>query len=90
MYPVHPERVCSPVSGSKHDDMAQAELAAELAPSEGSLEVLRGRWWRKRWAKAKAEAAMEQLVKLLEVGLVRFFESFPSRSLRSKLVAQAL
>ena len=49
--------------------MAQAELAAELAPSEGSLEVLGGRWWRKRWAKAKAEAAMEQLVKLLEVGL---------------------
>lgn len=70
--------------------MAQAELAAELASSEGSLEVLSGRWWRKRWAKARAEAAMEQLVKLLEVGLTKFFGSSPSRSVRSKLMAQAL
>ena len=46
----------------------QAELAAELDGKKGSLEVLSGRWWRKRWSRHKAEAAMEQLLRLLQVG----------------------
>jgi len=45
----------------------QAELAAELEGEKGSLEVLDGRWWRKRWSRQKAEAAMNHLLRLLEV-----------------------
>lgn len=45
----------------------QAELAAELEGGKGSLEVLGGRWWRKRWSRQKAEAAMSHLLRLLEV-----------------------
>ena len=44
----------------------QAELAAELGGGRGSLEALNGRWWRKRWSRQKAEAALEQLLRLLE------------------------
>lgn len=52
----------------KHCCAAQAELAAELEGGKGSLEALGGRWWRKRWSRQKAEAAMDQLLRLLEVG----------------------
>ena len=47
---------------------AQSELAAMLESGKESLSVLSGRWWRKRWSRQSAEAAMEQLLKLLEVG----------------------
>lgn len=46
----------------------QSKLAAELDASRGGLEVLSGRWWRKRWSRDKAESAMDHLLKLLEVG----------------------
>ena len=56
----------------------QAELAQELEPVQGGLQLLTGRWWRKRWSRDKATGAMDQLLKLLEVGR--------SRSMASTLV----
>ena len=51
--------------------MLQGELAQELEPSQGGLQPLTGRWWRKRWSRDRATGAMDQLLKLLEVSRSR-------------------
>ena len=60
----------------------QDKLALELEPSQGGLQPLTGRWWRKRWSKDKATGAMDQLLKLLEVRAV----AAPCPSAPSQLV----
>lgn len=42
------------------------------------MEALSGRWWRKRWSRQKAEAALEQLLRLLEASALFFCLFRPS------------
>ncbi|EIE21728.1 hypothetical protein COCSUDRAFT_47922 [Coccomyxa subellipsoidea C-169] len=47
-------------------EVPQAVLAADLQPSEGVLEPLDGRWWKKRWSGDRAKSALAAAVAALQ------------------------
>ena len=49
------------------EHVVQAVLAADLQPSEGVLEPLDGRWWKKRWSGDRAKSALAAAVAALQV-----------------------